>query len=56
MGANEDVDLSGFGFFEDDLFLFSGAEARDHLDIDREVGEPFFKGFIVLEAEHGCRA
>ena len=41
------------GFFEDELFLFGGAEAGDHLDVDGEVGEAAFEGFEVLEGEDG---
>ena len=40
-------------FFEDDFLLFCGAEAGNHLDVDGEVGEPLFEGFVVLEGEHG---
>jgi hypothetical protein len=53
VGAYEDVDLSGLGFFEDDLLFFRGAEAGDHLDVDGEVGEAFFEGLEVLEAQDG---
>ncbi len=55
MGADENVDLAGFGFFENDLFLFSRAEAGDHLDVDGEVGEALFEGLEVLEAQNCCR-
>ena len=53
MGADEDVYLSLFGLFEDDFLLLWGAEAGDHLDVDGEVGEAFFEGFVVLKAEDG---
>src|SRR5580704_5056581 len=49
--ADEDVDLTFGGFFEDELFLLGGAEAGDHLDVDGEVGEAALEGFEVLEGE-----
>ncbi len=51
MGADEDVDFSLFGFFEDGFLLLRGAEAGDHLDVDGEVGEAALEGLVVLEAE-----
>ena len=53
VGADEDVDFAVGYFFEDDLLLFGGAEAGDHLDVDGEVGEAAFEGFVVLEGEDG---
>ncbi len=53
VGADEDVDLACGGLLEDVLLLFCGAEARDHLDVDGEVGEAALEGFEVLEGEDG---
>jgi hypothetical protein len=53
MCADQDVDLSGFELFEDNLLLLWGAEARDHLDRDGELRKTVAEGFVVLEAEHG---
>ena len=37
VGADEDVDLAGFDFFDDQLLLLRRAEAGDHLDVDGEL-------------------
>ena len=37
MRADQDVDLSGLEFFQDQLLLLRRAEARDHLDVDGEL-------------------
>ena len=39
VGADEDVDLAGLDFLDDDLLLLRRAEARDHLDGDGELRE-----------------
>ena len=35
------------------FLLFGGAEARDHLDVDGEVGEALFEALVVLETKDG---
>ena len=39
--------------FDDRGFFLRGAEAREHLDLDGEVGEALFEGLEVLEGEDG---
>src|SRR5579863_5878951 len=51
MRADQDIDLAGFHLLEDQLLLLCGAEAGDHLDVDRELAEAVFEGLEVLEAE-----
>ena len=53
MGADEDVDLAGGGLLQDRVLLLRGAEARDHLDVDGEVGEAALEALVVLEGEDG---
>ncbi len=53
VGADEDVYLAGFCGLDDDGFFLRGAEAREHLDVDGEVGEALFEGLEVLEREDG---
>src|SRR6202000_3559726 len=51
MSADQDVDLSGFELFQDNLLLLWGAEARDHLDRDGELRKTVTEGFAVLHGE-----
>ena len=53
MGADEDVDFSGFGFLQNFFLLLRIAEAADHFDGDWERTEALLESFVVLEGEDG---
>ncbi len=54
VGADEDVDLAGFDFLENDFLLLGGAEAGDHLNVNGELREAALECFEMLETEDGC--
>ncbi len=53
MRADEHVHLAGGEVLEDLLLLGRRAEARDHLHLDREVGEALPEGAVVLLRQDG---
>ena len=55
MGSDQDVDLAGLEVGQDPLDVGRLAEARDHLDHDREVAVPLAEGVPVLLREDGRR-
>jgi len=55
MGADHDVDLALRERFDHRLLLARGAEARQHVDLDREVGEPLAEREQVLLRENRGR-
>ena len=50
--ADQDVHLAALDLLDDLLLLLGGAEAADHLDVDRERGESPLEGLKVLEGQH----
>ena len=53
--SDQDVDLAGLEVGQDSLDVGRLAEARDHLDGDREVAVALAEGVPVLLREHGRR-
>ncbi len=51
MGADDAVDLAGLDALDHLLRLRGGEEARQHLDADREAGEPVGERVAVLRGE-----
>ena len=55
VGADHDVDLSRRQAGEGCLLLFRRAEAGQHLDLHREVGQPLDEGAAMLLGQNGGR-
>ncbi len=55
MGTDEDVDLAGSELLEDRRLLGLAAEARHHVDLDRERRQAGAQRLEVLEGEHRRR-
>ena len=55
MGADQDIDFAFRGLLEDLRLLFSAAEAGEHFDAYRPVGETIAEVVIVLLSQQGGR-
>ena len=51
--ADDDVDLARRNAREDLLGFLFRAEAADHVDVDREAGEPLAERLQMLKGQHG---
>ena len=53
VGADQDVDFSGFHLLQNFFLLLRGAEAADHFNGDGKRRKALFESFVVLEGQHG---
>ena len=52
VGADEQIQISGTGGFQNPLLLLGGGEPGEHLNFHREVPKPAAGGSVVLLGKH----